>query len=160
MEDILRLTIVWPHYSSLCPHGFAPLTGEQLRVKMMWTIDWCIFDALPFCISIGYVVIAFANITCLICHKRRKILHHEKKSKKTVLIDDNKNNATNISIKWIQSHAPTYCKILEVIYLLLLCGIIVSELQDLSLFASVAFREQWVLLVSSIDPPHFILTII
>lgn len=35
-------------------------------------------------------------------------------------------------------------------------GIIVSELQDLSLFASVAFRDQWVLFVSIIDPSlHF-----
>lgn len=39
-------------------------------------------------------------------------------------------------------------------------GIIASELQDLSLFASVALREQWVLSVSIIDPPLHFLTII
>lgn len=50
-----------------------------------------------------------------------------------------------------------YCKTQWVIYFLYTKrGIIVSELQHLSLIASVAFREQWVLLLSVIDPSlHF-----
>lgn len=47
----------------------------------------------------------------------------------------------------------TYCKTQRMIYFLYTkCGIIVSELQHLSPIASVAFREQWVLLLSVIDP--------
>lgn len=51
----------------------------------------------------------------------------------------------------------SYCKTQRVIYFLYnKCGIIVSELQHLSLIASVAFREQWMLLLGIIDPSlHF-----
>lgn len=51
----------------------------------------------------------------------------------------------------------SYCKTQGVIYFLYnKRGIIVSELQHLSLIASVAFREQWMLLLSVIDPSlHF-----
>lgn len=46
----------------------------------------------------------------------------------------------------------TYCKTQRAIYFVYAKrGIIVSELQHLSLIASVAFREQWLLLLSVID---------
>lgn len=154
MEDILRLTIIWPRYGSLWLHGFAPLTGALLHVRVNdWLAPWV--DALLICVHIICVVVPFANIACLIYHKRRKSsIMKFKLNKQNFEVPPENNTTTSLS-----NQIYTNCKTPEGILLLYWnnkLGIVAPELQHLSLIASVAFSELWVLLVSVIDPSlHF-----